>query len=58
MIFLDKKGQIIEITKMTYNNDKDYYRKIINTKGFILKEKPIDNTKNILNIIKLSNNNV
>lgn len=58
MIFFDKKGYIVQITKMSYNNDKDYYRKIIDTKGFILKEKPIDNTKKILDKIYLSNSNV
>mgnify|MGYP001238121569 CR=1 FL=1 len=58
MIFFDKKGNIVEITKMSYDNDKDYYIKIINTKGFIFKEKPIDNTKKILDKIYLSNSNV
>lgn len=58
MIFFDKNGYIVQITKMSYNNDKDYYRKIIDTKGFILKEKPIDNTKKILDKIYLSNSNV
>ena len=54
MLFKDETGKYIIINKINFKSDKEYYKKILETKGLNITslEDPINN---ILNVIQKKN---
>lgn len=52
MLFILPNCTYIEIIRNDFNNDKDYYNKIIKIKEFIDKGKDINYDDEIINILK------
>jgi hypothetical protein len=52
MIFRDKNGNIVEVKKSDYTEDKEYYKKIAEVYGLSFSIKPENTKAKILNFIK------
>ena len=53
MLFKSYDGKLVKINKQDYNNDTDYYKQILITKGYVIKEsRNIDD--HILDVLKIN----
>lgn len=52
MLFRDRKGNLVEICKKNYTNDKDYYSDIMKIKGFVSKTSKYTELNRIMDLIK------
>lgn len=55
MLFVTKTGKYINVKRLSFINDREYYKALIKSKGFDIQTTDIDNSKRILDIINLSN---
>lgn len=52
MLFLDTQGKLVDIRKMNYMNDTEYYYAIMKTKGFIPNSSKHNELNKIISLIK------
>jgi len=56
MLFKTQQGGYIEIKKQDFTNDIDYYREIIFTKGYVLKNNNTNYDNKIIGLLRNTNN--
>ena len=54
MLFKSYSGKLVKINKQDYNNDRDYYKQILITKGYVVKESSNNIDEHILDVLKIT----
>tara|TARA_B100000925_G_C21724129_1_gene352232 strand:- start:205 stop:390 length:186 start_codon:yes stop_codon:yes gene_type:complete len=54
MLFKSYSGKLVKINKQDYNNDRDYYKQILITKGYVVKESSNNTDEHILDVLKIN----